>query len=280
ALQLAPVWDGSSWSAPQPVRHPAWIYARGLMGPQLRRPVSESRIDLSALKDWADSEPHWTCDYVVDAPQRVADVLDIICASGRARRALTDFRYSVIRDLADSPVRQVFTPRNSWGFSGQIAFPRDIHGFRVKVRSERLDWEFDEVTVYADGYDAVTASEFETLELPAVVITKDEADQGNAWKLGRYYQAVAEHRPEIFKFYADWEHIKTTRGDKVQIVHDVPKVGVGAGRITSIADVGGVISSLEIDEDFNLPVDTYRLTIRTQTDEMIQVGANVSGRTW
>ncbi|UWQ77394.1 hypothetical protein [Leisingera sp. M658] len=281
AQQLAPVWDGSSWSAPQPVRHPAWIYARGLMGPQLRRPVADSRINLAALKDWADSEPHWTCDYVIDAPQRVADVLDIICASGRARRALTDFRYSVIRDLADSPVRQVFTPRNSWGFSGQIAFPRDIHGFRVKVRSERLDWEFDEVTVYAPGYNATNATEFETLELPAVVISKDETDQGNAWKLGRYYQAVAEHRPETFKFYADWEHIKTTRGDKVQIVHDVPKVGVGAGRITCITEVvGGLVQSLVIDEDFGLPSEAYRLTIRTQTDEIIRVGANPDGRSW
>ncbi|WP_160291348.1 TipJ family phage tail tip protein [Phaeobacter gallaeciensis] len=278
--QLAPVWDGEEWSAPQKVRHPAWIYARALMGPHLRRPVASRRIALQALKHWADTEPHWTCDYVVDTAQRVSDMLDIICSAGRARRALTDFRYSIIRDFADAPIRQVFTPRNSWGFSSRIAFPREIHGFRVKVRSERLDWEFDEVTVYADGYNATTATEFETLELPAVVVTKDDTDQGNAWKLGRYYQAVAEHRPEVFKFYADWEHIKVTRGDTVQIVHDVPKIGVGAARISRVVEGSGLVQSIELDDDFDLPADAYRLTIRTQSDDFLIVTSEIEGRNW
>jgi len=104
------------------------------------------------------------------------------------------------------------------------------------VRSERLEWEQDEVTVYADGYDADTASEFETLEIPGVVVTAADADEGNAWRLGRYHLAQAILRPETFEWHADWEHMRVTRGDKVQLVHDVPVVGIGAARVKSMGE--------------------------------------------
>ena len=161
--QLAPVWDGSAWTDPQPVRHPAWLYAQALRGPQQCRPVADSRLDLDAIKAWADQEPHWTCDYVIDTPTQTAEVLDVICAAGRARRTLSDFRWSIIRDGAAGPVRQTFTPRNSWGYKAQLAFPREIHGFRVKARSERLEWEEDEILVLKDGFTRETATELETL---------------------------------------------------------------------------------------------------------------------
>lgn len=256
-LQMAPIWTGTRWTAPQPVRHPAWVYLAALRGNHLRRPVVDTRLDLAAFKAWADEEPHWTCDYVVDAETRTADVLDVIAASGRARRALTDLQYSIIRDGAQGPVRQVFSPRNSWGFKGTIQFPRPIHALRCLVRSERLDWEQDEVTVYADGYNATNATEFETLEIPGVVVTAATEDEGNAWRLGRYHLAQAILRPETFEFNADWEHMRVTRGDKVQLVHDVPVIGVGAARVTAVDG-----TSLTLDEFHDFASAVFRLTVR------------------
>lgn len=255
--QLAPIWTGSGWTAPQPVRHPAWVYLAAIRGPHLRRPVADHRIDLDAFKAWADEEPHWTCDYVIDAETRTAEVLDIIAAAGRARRALTDLRYSIIRDGAAGPVRQMFSPRNSWGFKGSIAFPRPIHALRCMVRSERLDWEQDEVTVYADGYDETNATEFETLEIPGVVVTAAEEDEGNAWRLGRYHLAQAILRPEAYEWHADWEHMRVTRGDKVQLVHDVPVIGVGAARVTAVD-----ATTLTLDEMHDFASASFRLTVR------------------
>mgnify|MGYP000211837526 CR=1 FL=1 len=199
ALQMAPVWDGGNWSAPQPVRHPAWVYARALMGPMIKKPVAESRIQLDDLLDWAEQEPHWTCDAVIDQSSTVAQVLDIICAAGRARRVLRDLKYSIIRDGGAGPIVQQFSPRNSYGFEGAITFPKVIHGFRVRCISERLEWQQDEIVVYADGYDASNATEFETLELTGVVLGMDET-AGNAWRLGRYHLAQAILRPEEFRW--------------------------------------------------------------------------------
>lgn len=284
AHQMVPVWDGAAWTVPQRNRHPAWIYADALRGPHLRRPVEDARIALDDLKAWADEEPHWTCDFIIDTPQRVSDTLDLICAVGRAKKTLADLKYSVIRDGAQGPIRQVFTPRNSWGFRGSVAFPRDIHALRCIVVSERLDWQRDELTVYADGYDIATATEFETLDLPGVVITEDDMDEGNGWRLGRYHLAQAILRPEQYEFNVDWEAMKSARGDKAQIVHDVPAMGVGAGRVKSIDADGMVLNAITLDEVLDVVAGDYRITVRDETGERqvftASVGAAASVSSW
>ncbi|UWQ77602.1 hypothetical protein K3725_09725 [Leisingera sp. S132] len=269
--QMAPVWDGASWTAFQPVRHPAWIYARSLMGPTLAKPLADSRIQLQDLLDWADQEPHWTCDAVIDQTTTVAEVLDMICGAGRARRTLRDLKYSIIRDGGAGPVVQQFSPRNSYDFRGAITFPKEIHGFRVRCLSERLDWQQDEITVYADGYDAATATELETLDLRGVVLSKDDANGGNAWRLGRYHLAQALLRYEEFTWKSDLDHLRVNMGDKVRFVHDVPMIGVGAGRVKSIVtDPGGNLVSFTLDELLTPEAGDYRVNWRSALgDEVV-----------
>ncbi|WP_335946094.1 TipJ family phage tail tip protein [Salipiger bermudensis] len=261
--QLAPVWDGTAWSDPQPVRHPAWAFLQAIRGKHLRRPVRDERIDLEAFRAWAVEEPHWTCDYVVDTATQLGEVLDIIAASGRAKRTLTDLKWSIIGDNAAGPVRQVFTPRNSWGFRAEHRFPREIHGFRVKARSERLEWQEDEIFVLADGFTRQTATELETLDLPGVVVTADDEDEGNVYRLGRYHLAAALNRHATYTLQVGWEHLRVTRGDKVRFVHDVPKVGVGQARIKAITEDGsGYVASIMLDDVLDFDQDTFRMLVR------------------
>ncbi|APZ51216.1 Phage tail fiber protein [Salipiger abyssi] len=264
--QLAPELDGNlQWTEPRPVRHPAWIYAQALRGPHLRRPVTDDRIDLAALYAWAAEEPHWTCDYVVDTATQLADVLDIICAAGRARRTLADLHYSVVRDGAAGPVRQVFTPRNSWDYRAKLTFPREIHGFRCMVRSERLEWQEDEVLVLMDGFTRDTATELETLQLPGTVVTADDEDEGNTYRLGRYHLAAALHRPETHSFKADWESIHIQQGDKIRLVHDVPLIGVGEARVKALTVENGLVTSITLDDVFDFDQASFRMVVRNVT---------------
>lgn len=264
--QMAPVCDGAAWSAPQPIRHPAWVYARALMGPMLSKPVAAGRLQLEDLRAWATQEPHWTCDMVIDQPSQVGEVLDLICATGRARRTLRDLKYSVIRDGGAGPVIQQFTPRNSWDFQGEITFPKEIHGFRVRCISERLDWQQDEIVAYADGYDASNATEFETLDMRGVILSKDDADGGNAWRLGRYHLAQAILRPESFEWKCDIDHLRVNMGDKVRLVHDVPLIGVGAGRIKAITAHGnGDLATFTLDEFMAPEGNSFRICIRSSS---------------
>ncbi len=266
--QMAPVWDGEVWSAPRPVRHPAWIYARALMGPMLSNPVAAGRLHLADLRAWANDEPHWTCDMVIDQPSQVGEVLDLICATGRARRTLRDLKYSVIRDGGAGPVIQQFTPRNSWDFQGEITFPKEIHGFRVRCVSERLEWQQDEIVVYADGYDASSATEFETLDLRGVILSKDDADGGNAWRIGRYHLAQAILRPESFEWKCDIDHLRVNMGDKVRLVHDVPLIGVGSGRIKAITRHGnGNLATFILDEFMTPKGNNFRICIRNASGD-------------
>jgi hypothetical protein len=245
--QLAPVWTGSAWSAAQPVRHPAWVFAQVLRGGAIRDPLPDARLDLAGLKAWADEEPHWTCDLVIDGPTTVAEVLDAIASTGRARRGMRDLRHGVVRDLPTGPVVAQFSPRNSWGFTGRRVFSRPLDAVRVRFRSERLDWEIDEVTVYADGKTAETATEIEVLDLTGVVVMADDEGLGNVWRLGRYFLAVAALRREEFELQSDLEHVRCQMGDKVRIVHDVPGFGVGQGRVKTVTAQGEHLASVSLD---------------------------------
>ena len=262
--QLAPVYDGASWSAPVPVRHPAWVFADVLTGTQLgARALPRRRLEAEALREWAELEPHWTCDYFVETEATVREILDIVAGAGRAKFSLKGYRYGVIREGAGAEVRQVFTPANTWGLSWQVAIPRAVHALRIPTVSEPSGWLEDIVTVYADGHDATTATEFETLETPGVIVSTGDATQGNNWRLGRYHLAVAQHRRETFSFYADWEHLRVTHGDKVLLNAPVAKIHYGAGRVVSAN-----ASRVRLDEPAPMAGALVRLRHRASSGEV------------
>ncbi|WP_166416388.1 phage tail protein [Cochlodiniinecator piscidefendens] len=233
----------------------------------LNKPLAAARLQLGDLLAWATEEPHWTCDTVIDQATTVAEVLDLIAATGRARRTLRDLKYSVIRDGAAGLVVQQFGTRNTYGFIGRVTFPKPIHGFRVRVMSEAMEWQQDELVVYADGYGPDNATEFETLELPGVVITAQEFDGGNAWRLARYHMAQAILRPEEFEWKSDLDHLRCNMGDKVRVVHDVPIVGVGSARVVGVVND----EQITLDEPFDVEAGTYCLFLRIDRLEELRV---------
>ncbi|SOH93380.1 hypothetical protein SAMN06273572_10256 [Monaibacterium marinum] len=248
----APVWDGAEWSAPQPVRHPAWAYALAMQGDHLARPVPDVQIDPDDLKEWADVEPHWTCDMVVDQPERLADVLRAIAATGRATPTRRDLKYTIVRDLADGPIAGHMSQRTVSGFEFERVVRPAVHALRMRYISEAHGWQQHELTVYDDGYDAGNATNIETMELRGFVLTGDDTDQGNIWRIGRYHIAAYRLRPEEFTWTTDWEHVRYNNGDKIIVQHDVALFGVGAGRIVEVGTVGTSIAWVRMDERFRL----------------------------
>lgn len=244
---MRPVWTGTAWEV-QATRHPAWSFADAFCGPQVdeRFRADLSRLDAEALKEWADADPGRTFDHVVDTDQTVFELVRDICASSRAAFAMRDGKYGVVRDVAGGGKSQTFTPRNSWGFKGHKAFKPEIHGFRCNYVEPALDNKPHEVIAYADGYDETNASRFETLEM--IGCTSREW----AWKDGRYHLAVAELRPETYVLFTDIEYLVCTRGDIVEVQHDVPGWGIATGRVSwliydTIADQTRVVG-VHLDE--------------------------------
>lgn len=266
AEALLPQWDGAAFGAPALTRDPAWASLDVLRGAANKRPIPDARIDLASFKALADrnavldqnGEPRYLFDAVFDARTTVLEAVNDILATCRAALAMRDGKWSVIIDKPQTVPVQMFTPRNSWGFKSSKTFVERPHALRCRIINPTREWSEDEVTVYADGYSKANATLFETMDFFGVV----RASQ--AWREGRYHQAVAKLRPEKYELSADIEHLVCSRGDLVRVAHDVPRWGLGYGRIKSLTTGGGgVITSLTLDERVTLEAGkAYAVRVR------------------
>lgn len=256
---VLPVWDGATWTA-QATRAPAWAYADVLRGAANARPIADARLDLDTLIDWAaDTEAaEIYFDGALVTQRSVWEVLGDIAATGRASRAITDGLYSVVQDKPQTIVRQHFTPRNSFDFAFERVLHDAPHALKVRFPSEATNNQIDEMIVYADGYDAGTASVFEVLDLPYTT------GATAAFRAARRIMAAARLRPLIASIKVDVEQIAVTRGDLVRVVHDVLLRGIGAARVKSVTlDGGGNATGVVLDASLAMAGGTsYALRFR------------------
>lgn len=247
---LLPVWNGSAWVANQVTRNPAWAFVDVLKGTANARPLADARLDLTTIKafaDWCDannskSHPRAYFDGVFDSRTTVLSALQQILAPQRASFSIRDGKYSIIWDDAKSTPVQLFTPKNSSGFSGKKVFTNPPHALRISFINEEKGYVEDELVVYADGHNINNATLFERLE--AFGITRAE----QAHWFGRYWIAVNLLRPEIYTIDVDVEGLVCRRGDLVRVQHDVPRWGIHSGRVRAIATSGSNVTSITLDE--------------------------------
>lgn len=210
--------------------NPAALFRHVLQGNANAKRRTDDQVNIDALEYWSEQ-----CDalgfefnMVRDFQASVWDTLADICAAGRASPANVDGKWTVVFDEEQTVPVQHFTPRNSWGFEADKAFPEQPHAFRIRFNNRDADWRQDERIVYTDGYDSSNAEIFESAEAPGVT------DPDAIWKFGRFSLAQAQLRPERWGLYADFEYIVSRRGDLVTITHDVIQVGLKSGRIKAL----------------------------------------------
>jgi hypothetical protein len=225
-------WDSASseWIE-RATNNPASLFRHVLQGNANKRPLADAYIDLTGLQLW-----HVNClnngyafNEYLDYQSSVQDVLTMIASAGRAAPTYKDGDYGVIEDTANKTPVQHFSPRNSWGFSGDKTFYHPPHALRCRFLNEDEDFLEDEVIVYADGYTSANATEFETVEFVGTT------DPDTIWKRARYHMAEAKDRSEGYNFSTDAENIVCTRGDLILFSHDVIMTGVASGRIKELS---------------------------------------------
>jgi hypothetical protein len=239
---ILPDWNGSAW-VDQVTSNPASLFRHVLQGNANARPLSGSRLDLAKIQSWHDACAAEGREFnaVIDYDVSVREVLQDIAAVGRASPSLIDGKWAVVEDKVQTVPIQHFTPRNTFSFRGEKSFDEIPEALRIRFINRDKGWLQDERLVFDDGFDAATATKYETLELPGVT----SADQ--AWKDGRYHIATARLRPETYSFYTDIEHIVCTRGDLIRFTHDVPLFGLMSGRVKSLTTSGGNITAVTLD---------------------------------
>ncbi len=266
--RLLPTWDGAAWTAPVATSNPAWVALAILRCPRKgnAKPLADSRLDLETWLAFAErndvpdqnGEPMYRFDGVIDTRGTVREVVNQVLATARASLAIRDGKWSVIWERPQAAAKQMFTPRNSWGFEYERTFVDMPHALKMRFVNPEKDWQKDEVIVYDDGYDETTATLFETIEQWGVVRSSQ------AWREGRFRMAEAKLRPGTYKLSVDVEHLQATRGDLVRVASRLMRWGLGEGRIkTMTVDGDGNVTSLTLDARLLLEAGkSYGLRIR------------------
>ena len=219
-----------------------------------KRRIDKTRLDTDSLLSWAayaDEIPvtppnisfydqeRFKCNFVLDYKIVLADLINSVTNAAQASINLIDGKYGVLIDKEKTVPVQVFTPRNSSGFSSTRDYAEAPNGLKVKYVDQSGNWDLQEKTVYDDGFDATTALTFE--EVDTFGITNDE----QAFRYGRYMIAQARLRQENINITVDFEHLVCTRGDFVLLTQDSGLIGGHPSRVVTV-----VGSDITIDAGF------------------------------
>jgi len=219
-----PVWDGTTWSANQATRNPAWAAADILRNDIYGAGLPDSRIDLQALLSLADK---WTTrgdkfDAVFDRKQTLWTSLVQSLMVGRAQPLLIAGKVSFVRDEAHEITRGVMTPRNIIRGSFEtthILYDEDSPDAVIIEYYDERTWERNEVLCKIDG---------STEENPARIQMFGVVNRTHAWREGIYQAAVNLYRRVFASLTTEMEGRLLIRGDSVAVSHDMARWGQSA----------------------------------------------------
>lgn len=225
-----------------PARLGLWI----LTGEAFERPIPDSKIDLQQFYDWQEycDEHDLTFDGVIDYETSVLEAFNTVAQAGRASHTMKGDLHSVVFDDLDATAVQMFTPRNSWGFSWSKIFSDPVHAVRARFPNAEQGYRIDEVTIFNDGFDESKATNYVQMD-DIVGITEFE----KLYRYIRYQLLEKKFRSGIFQLFAPMDAVVCSRGNKVRVNHDVPLIGLGSARVASTAtDAVQNITGITLDD--------------------------------
>lgn len=230
---ICPDWDAASGTwVTRETNNPASLFRYVLTGPAITYPLAVDEV--AALGEWHAfcAAKGLTYNRVHDYDASVLDVLSDIAAAGRASPQDTGTAWGVVIDRALDTVTAHISPRNSWGFSGERPYAIFPDAFRVTFLDETFDFNKAERVVPWPGFQG-DVKVTEKLDLPGIT------NPDLIWKEARRRQYELIHRPDTYTVNQDFEALVVTRGDRVQLSHDVLDRSQIAGRVTAV--IGGVV---------------------------------------
>jgi hypothetical protein len=263
--------------------NPAWIFVDLLTGEVNKKRVGVDRLHMESILAWRDycdevpapppsqsfSFQRFQANFLLDYDVTLQELLGQLGGSAQASLNIVDGKYGVLVDRLKTTPVQIFTPRNSKGFSSTRFYGPRPDGVKVKFIDPQLNWDMNEVTVYDNGKNEDNAVNLE--EMTSFACTNQE----QAWRFGRYMIAQNKLRQETINLSVDFEHLVCTRGDYVQISQDVMEVGGRPARVKAVNDAEFIIDDhLDIDPSLTYGV-THRAADGTiQTNQVSVIAAN------
>jgi len=139
------VWNGSAW-VKQETNNPAWVATDILTGQINRRALNKNRLDTASFLAWAQfcdqvpvsvtsltyTQKRFESNFIFDFNSTVHQLFEQVATSCQASLNLIDGKYGVLIDRQKTIPTQVFTPKNSSGFSSVKSFTRNFDALRVR----------------------------------------------------------------------------------------------------------------------------------------------------
>jgi hypothetical protein len=265
--------SGDVWNTLTQSSNPADLIRWVLQSSANARPVPDALIDLDNLQAfWIYCRDNgFRYDDVRANRSSIYSACADIASAGRGKIVFNDGKWAVAWDRPEDPIVQHFTPRNSWDFSGQRAYPTMPHGWRVKFINAENGYAQDERIVYDDGYDESNASIFEAMEFPGVKYPD------MIWRHGRFHIAQVRLRPEEISLSTGWENLVCTNGDRVSVTHDVLLIGQIAGRVKLVSGQNIKVDEAILIEDGKTYAFRFRLADADNTSIIRSVDGLAAG---
>lgn len=245
------------------------------------RPMEDGDIvweDFEAWHAFCEAQGY-TIGALVSGDITIDSIADQILATGRAEKRQHGGLFGIRIDQSNVYVAQMFTPRNSWGFSMDRDYSTKPSNLVVKFINKDLDYVEVERTISftSEGsivYDTPQDGPTEEISIPLVT------DATQVSKLAAYVLMALHARVRSYSWNADIEGLLCVPGDVVLIANDGVFFGLGEGRITTISrDVAGLTTRVKLDTPVTMEVgQTYGLEIRTSVG-IVKCQVNNTGKT-
>lgn len=245
-------WGGASWGAVEASNtiNVASLFRHVLINTRLNaEPLDSSLLEDDAsgdsLVDWYTAanaaSPDLSCNMVVDG-MSVEQVLQIIAACGHAAVRRSD-RWGVIYEFDRSalPIKQMFSPRNTWNNSVKILFPDPpVDALFATYLDSTDDYAPNELTIVQN----IGGANIEAIEYPGIVSSTRITERA------RLDLRQRKFRNKFYTFTTDAQILVIQRGDLVGYSYDVLESVRQSFRIVSVnLDGSGNMVGINVDEE-------------------------------
>lgn len=250
----------------------------------LINPFKASRLDnnaLVALWNWCKKNDY-RFDFIADSEENLwARLVQVLSPAMAGPTTDVDGLWGAIIDQPNKTVRQMFTPRNSWGMSIQRGFARLPDALRVKFIDETDDYVQKEGFVYNDGFNKDGSGGKKKANDVVEWSFEGVTNWNRMYKLARYHLAQLLHRQMNITINTDWEWLAVHRGDLVGLSSDVLMNTFGTARIMrkvyqGSGKVDGAGSAFIYEDNLN-KTDKDNVTEIVGPGESVPSGATLIG---
>ena len=273
ATAKMPVYSGSgtgqsAWNTIVKTENPASCALAAMQSDFAQQKLTEKEIDWPKLESWYTwcEEHKYTCNEYVAESTSISQLLAEIASTSRAEIFRLNGKLTMVQDIERTAAVQLFTPRNSFGYTETIMFADIPDAMAIGFVDKEAGYAENELSIYntKSGNKENEPNTSQDVSLWGVT------DSEQARRLGMYKFAVTKNRPIVHKFSCDFEYLLCSKGDWIKYAGDIALAGLKQGRIAEVIYDNGNVTGFVSDEVLSMEAGkSYAVRIRKNNAEIV-----------